>query len=62
MLSSRLCVSRCEGEKSQRKIARAPWRANWCAEARPIPSGEFAPGCVSGFVEFDDLFLLRKWN
>jgi hypothetical protein len=24
-------------------MERAPWRANWCAVARPMPISEFAP-------------------
>lgn len=43
LASSRLCRSRCEEEKSQMYTARAPWRANWWAEARPMPMGELAP-------------------
>jgi hypothetical protein len=31
------------------KMALAPWRANWWAEARPMPITEFAPArSVSG--------------
>jgi len=41
--SSLLCSARCEFAKSQMYTAFAPWRANWCAEARPMPRGELAP-------------------
>ena len=41
--SSRLCVSRCSPLKSHRNTAFAPFWANWCAVARPIPSALLAP-------------------
>lgn len=40
---SRRCRSRFESSKSQRKMARAPFCANWWAAALPIPKAEFAP-------------------
>lgn len=69
--SSRLCVSRCSGLKSQMYTAFAPFWANWCADALPIPSGELVPvHAVSeliddserrGITSYYDDFVLYSW-